>query len=195
MYSDNGIDTLLARLLPDRGMAVDVGANLSHGSNTLVLEEQGWTVLCIEPNPLLEAEGRMLRRLWRSVACGAKDAEKQTFYSCAGPCHASNSGLVERDGVKDVFQVSVRRLDRVLDEAGFTRLDLVTIDVEGYECQVLAGFTVDRWWPQVMVVETWLDDMDPPAGYTRHCRMDFDNVFVLDGSHAAKMASMENTNE
>jgi hypothetical protein len=44
-YSDNGVDEMLAPLVPSFGYACDVGAN--NGSlfnNTLALEKRGWLV-------------------------------------------------------------------------------------------------------------------------------------------------------
>ena len=167
------------------------------GSNTLWLEEKlNWIVLCIEPNPELEAHGRKLRRLWRQVACGAQDMEDQVFHAYGDFPHASYSSIScgaipEGDKLTIKSQVAVRRLDRVLEEAGFSRLDLLCIDVEGYEKEVLAGFTIERWKPQVMVVETWQDNMAVPHHYASLGRREVDNVFVRLGSRAAEMAKIE----
>ena len=177
-YSDNGVDNLLDYLgiLPGVGLACDVGANNGlFNSNTLHFEEQGWIVLCVEPNPLLAEEGRSRRRLWREVACSSEDGTA-TFFAVGANPYASSStiGL----GTGQPFEVQVLRLDRVLEEAGFTRLDYLTIDVEGHEKKVLAGFTIERWKPTVLVVETWVDDMETPVGYRRQERRQFDNVYI-----------------
>lgn len=192
-YSDNGVDSLIATLLEANpialGCAMDIGANNGHGgSNSLALEEQGWTVLCVEPNPLLAESGRACRRLWRQVACGAKDEESREFWAMGGGSYASSSALVLPSG--DVpygggapaenlrFKVQVRTADRLLEEAGFHRLDLLTIDVEGYENEVLAGFSIERWRPTYIIVESMKYQMAPPPGYTLQARLQFDNVFV-----------------
>jgi FkbM family methyltransferase len=186
MYSDNGVDDfLLSELAIDKGYACDVGANNGRsGSNTLLLEEKGWIVLCIEPNPLLETDGRGCRKLWRQVACGAVDEDEREFLSVGGHPYASYSGLELRYGGTSTTEISVkvRTLDRLLEEAGFPRLDLLTIDVEGYEDEVLKGFTVERWKPQFIVVED-CDGCSPlmkyaiPEGYEEMPRCHLDRIW------------------
>jgi hypothetical protein len=79
-------------------------------------------------------------------------------------------------------KVRVRTLDRLLEEAGFPRLDLLTIDVEGYEDEVLKGFTIERWKPQFIVVED-CDGCSPltkyqlPDGYEEMPRCHLDRIW------------------
>lgn len=162
-YSDNGVDAFIEPMLPETGYACDVGANLGdHYSNTFHLEEKGWTVLCVEPNPLLEEYGRSKRKLWRQVACGVGDVEEWPFTAYDAWPHAGHSSLGNESrygvpGTPQTFKVKIRRVDRLLEEAGFPALDFLTIDVEGWELEVLAGFTVERWNPGVIVFEDYLD--------------------------------------
>jgi len=186
-YSDNGVDEMLAPLVPSFGYACDVGAN--NGSlfnNTLALEKRGWLVLCVEPIPLLENDGRSCRKLWRQVACGAVDEEDREFMCFGSHPYASYSGLEMRyrDDVSQYirFNVKVRTLDRLLEEAGFPRLDVLTIDTEGYEDEVLKGFTIERWKPQFIVVEdcdgqSALTKYALPKGYEEMPRCHFDRVW------------------
>lgn len=185
-YSDNGVDDMLATLLPKFGYACDVGANDgAFNSNTLLLEQRGWLVLCIEPNPLLEPMGRMIRKLWRQVACGAVDEPVREFIAMGDAPWASYSALAKPPfGVKAAgeqrMDVQVLRLDRVLEEAGFPRLDLLTVDVEGWESEVMAGFTIERWKPQIIVLESWGDTLPDPVGYRRQGRYMYDNIYQRD---------------
>jgi FkbM family methyltransferase len=179
--STNGVPEFVAPLLPDLGCAVDVGAN--NGiflSNTLEFELSGWTVLCIEPNPLLVEEGRACRRLWRQVAAG--ETERIADFSSVDQYpYASNSGVEIRHGGAHLttsrHRVQMMRLDVILEQAGFHQLDLVTIDVEGYEPEVLRGLTLERWKPTILVVESLPDKIGPPAGYERIGRFEYDTVF------------------
>jgi len=189
-YSDNGVDLRVVELLAmPFGYACDVGANDgTFNSNTLVLEEMGWYVLCVEPNPHLAADGRMKRKLWREVACSDKDSEDEDFaIYTAGPKYASgsclgkfnrNTDLTTSDNVPPMTaKVVTRRLDRVLEEAGFPRLDFLTVDVEGWEDEVMAGFTVERWKPEIIVLESWTERVIPIEGYTVLEKRQFDNIY------------------
>jgi FkbM family methyltransferase len=178
-YSDNGVDRAIEQYLPEFGYAADVGANNgTFGSNSLCFEEKGWIVLCIEPNPLLEEDGRLKRRLWRTVACAAEDCEAHPFAAVGGAPYASSSALIRAGSPgPETAQVICRRLDRVLEEAGFPRLDYLTVDVESWEDEVMAGFTIERWKPTIIVLESWDDKQSVPAGYERIERRAFDNIY------------------
>lgn len=187
-YSDNGIDQRVAEIFDTHiGHACDVGANDGRfNSNTLSFEERGWTVLCVEPNPLLAESGRERRKLWREVACGAADEDCVDFGVC-GPMmpypSRSSLGTQPRDSggpAEKVVKVMVRTLDRLLEEAGFPRLDYLTVDVEGWERDVMAGFTVERWKPRVIVLEEWTDNAIVIPGYTVVERRLYDNLYVRD---------------
>jgi len=182
-YSDNQVDRIVAPLLPEFGYAVDVGAN--DGlilSNSLHFEDKGWYVLCVEPNPELAGVGRKRRKLWRELACGAEDHDAMPFTYYGGYPYASNSSLGPRHGYMSnhagiTSQVKVRRLDTLLEEAGFPRLDYLTIDVEGWEQEVLAGLSLDRWQPLVIVSEDLFGKYPSPPGYDEVGRYEFDRVF------------------
>ena len=58
------------------------------------------------------------------------------------------------------------RLQRILEEAGVTKVDALKIDVEGFEDRVLTGFFAEApqsLWPRAVVIEhlsknEWLKD-------------------------------------
>jgi FkbM family methyltransferase len=182
-YSGDGVDREIEPLLPEVGFACEVGANDGQFlSNTLYFEEKGWTVLCVEPNPELVKYGHARRKLWRQVAAGSEDAEDREFRFFGIHPYASNSSLCRPGVVEDVqfrsAMVVVRRLDRILEEAGFHRLDFLAVDVEGWEQEVMSGFTIERWRPKVIVLESWTDDQPAPPGYTRTARRQYDNIYL-----------------
>jgi FkbM family methyltransferase len=187
MGDDRWIVENLLDVLPQFGYAVDVGANDGiFASNTHWLEVAGWNVLCIEANPLLEEDGRKYRKLWRVAACGAEDIEQAPFTYCGGYPYPSASGLVidPRYGndasPMGTVQTVVRRLDRLVEEAGFPGLDYVSIDVEGYELEVLKGFDIERWKPKIIVCEDRDGTHQPPPGYHLAVRSVLDDIWVRD---------------
>ena len=52
-------------------------------------------------------------------------------------------------------------LDHILTESGVTVLDFATIDVEGFEASVLAGFDLGLWRPRVVLLEDNSRGLDP----------------------------------
>jgi hypothetical protein len=55
-------------------------------------------------------------------------------------------------------------VDRLLSEAGFPRLDLLSVDVEGTELDVLKGANIGRWAPRCIIAEH-LGDPSPISDY------------------------------
>jgi FkbM family methyltransferase len=191
-YSDNGLDKMLSDKidsgeLPKFGYACDVGASDgTNRSNTMFLEELGWLVLCVEPNPLLEEAGRKSRKLWRTVACGKVDEEAREFFLFGGYPYESNCSLEPRYCAKSPghsdMKVPVRTLNRLLEEAGFPRLDVLTVDVEGYEGEVLEGLSLEVWKPKIVALEdcdgaSFQTKYSLPENYTEQPRCHFDRIW------------------
>jgi len=151
------------------GYACDVGAvDGVFLNNTLQLEQRGWDVLCIEANPLYEKGLRLNRKNVLMLACGAENLDGQDFhvfevwpqnYTALSALKPAAPNKRPRNHAKDeemtVFKVNVRTLDWCLEQAGFPRLDVLCIDVEGGEGDVLDGFSIERWKPKVIVTEDW----------------------------------------
>jgi FkbM family methyltransferase len=174
-YSDWGEDDFLLAQFPPgfQGTAVEVGAYDGHThSITLLLEQAGWTCLCIEPNP---GPAKMLKKRRPFVieaACGPDNTEEADFY-----IHLDNpeahSGLRvvphhvwrPNPGAKfETVKVRVRTLDSCLEELGFDHLDVMAIDTEGTELDVLRGADLARWSPRFIVAESW-DKVTPITTY------------------------------
>lgn len=136
---------LADRLLEGGGTFVDVGANFGLFS-AYVARHEGVRVLAVEPDPV------NFLRLRRNCE-GLDPARCALVHGLAG----AESGLLpvsEPDprnrgkvriagpgaGAEDVsFHALAAPLDGILGAAGVDRIDLIKIDVEGYEWQVLAG--------------------------------------------------------
>lgn len=129
--------------------AVDVGANI--GCHTLTMAEavgEKGSVLSFEPNPITcEALARNINLNGFSNVkvynCALGDAEENAVLHLPrrGSVEATNMGLaslVPIDSSDDVA-VDVRTLDNVFRETDLKSVDLVKIDVQGFECKVLKG--------------------------------------------------------
>lgn len=163
----DGLDTTLERHLPARpGFFVEVGAHDGFtASNTYFLERfRGWRGVLVEPIPSLYE--RCVRERPRS-----------TVVNCAlvGDGHTREVSMVYRGPRSRVaghavpaapeydfldwergFTVTVpaRTLSSILDEAGATEIDLLVLDVEGYELEALRGLDLSRHAPALVLVET-----------------------------------------
>ena len=187
---NSGADVFVEPLLPAFGYACEVGANDGLlGSNTYGFEKnKGWKVLCVEPNPLLIEAGRSNRALWAAVACGSVKTQMEFVcvggypYSAASGFHVGEKHFPP-DGNARKFSVPVERLDDLLAQYEFPRLDLLSIDTEGHEMEVLRGIDLKKWKPTFIIAEEVnpepgeMDEYLQERGYIRVERKLFDNIY------------------
>jgi len=135
-------------------------------SNTYALEQRGWTGLCVEAHPEYVGMVRKNRPFSTVIHAAASDHSGGTLTFHADPrgdlstAAQPDEAALARDfgqwfeGFTQI-QVPVRTLDDMLAEADApVGMELVSIDVEGYELAVLRGFDLAHWKPRVLLLET-----------------------------------------
>jgi FkbM family methyltransferase len=125
-------------------------------SQTCALERARWGGVLVEPLPVLAERLRAERRAQVfQFACGppSRHGEHASFY-VAGPYSSlrRESILPEAD-LQSVIDVEIRTLDSIIEAARLERVDFVSIDVEGFEVDVLRGFDIPRWQPKLILIE------------------------------------------
>jgi FkbM family methyltransferase len=163
------------------GVFVEVGALDGFGaSNTWFFEkERGWSGLLIEPNPFeFNKMSNHPRDKSLKENCAISDIEQDIiFLSIEGPCNVL-SGIKEfynhqhMDRInrelnsykdypvghelysksKEIKMKSVR-LETLFDKYQITKIDLISIDVEGAEYQVLNSINFDKVDIDVFLIE------------------------------------------
>ena len=51
------------------------------------------------------------------------------------------------------IEVAVTTLDDLLDREGVEKIDLISMDIEGHELKALAGLDIERFQPELLVIE------------------------------------------
>ena len=155
---------LLERHLGHGKVFVDVGANI--GSYTVFAARHGASVVAVEANP------QTAEKLTFNVAANGFD-DVTIRNTAVGPredvlelwLEPSNCGFATF--VKDLttgqwagdwtpVKVRVQPLTAVLDDAGIRRIDILKLDVEGFEDRVLLPFlrhAEESLWPRVILLE------------------------------------------
>ena len=166
--------------------------------------ETGWRCIGIEPNPGFVALHRDCGNEVYQYAAADFTADDFDFvvaearanysdshlsahsYSSLGikPEYLSYKGGAIRNFNQSKIKVSVRRLDDILSShcPEVTRLDFIAIDVEGYELEVMKGFTPERYQTKVIVMENlfhkpeYSEYMDA-IGYKLHSRISYNYIY------------------
>lgn len=177
------------------GIFVEAGANDGLAqSNTLYLEKyQRWSGLLIEGVPELASACRKNR-----PACQVENAALVSADRPGSTVTMQYCGLmsVVRGAMKSVqeeeshiakgcalqqiatypLEAPARTLSSILNQHGFSRIDLLSLDVEGYELEALRGIDFSRHRPALMLVEaryrrdidTYLKPLYEPVAVLSH---------------------------
>lgn len=118
---------------------VDVGAYDGKTiSNTLLLEQMGWTGVCVEPHPVTINELRKNRKCVIENVAAHNTTGKATFkMSNLDPML---SGIISEG---QEVEVDTMTLDDILAKHRISSVEYLSIDTEGTECEVLEGLSID----------------------------------------------------
>jgi FkbM family methyltransferase len=195
-----------------KGVFVEVGANDGvRGSNTKLLELNGWRGFLIEPNQRLAEMCRVARPnsvVIEKAAVSEAQVGVIDFFEYRG----EHSNGDDYDGLSRVGQPSelehlalnggasrrvvpvvATTLDRILEAEKYQgKIDFVSIDVEGHELDVLTGFSLEIYNPRLLLVEDNSFGMNQAVlrhlrsrGYFRVHRTGVNDWFVRDSDRQA----------
>ena len=166
-YSQEGEDMILKRIFAgkERGFYVDVGAHHPRlFSNTYFFYKRGWRGINIEPNPDAIRAFQTDRERDINLQLGVSDhAEDLPYYCFDEPAlNTFDAELVKSRLATTSYKivgtcsVPVERLDHILREylPLNTRIDLLSIDVEGLDFAVLQSNDWQLFRPECVLVES-----------------------------------------
>lgn len=143
------------------GFYVELGAHDGLiQSNTAFLEfERGWSGVLIEPSPNAFAECKRNRPGSQcfSYACVNQD---YLYDFVEGDFNGSPMSSVDgkRCNSTNTIRVLAKPLSMILDLANIQQpIDLLSLDVEGYELNVLNGLCFKKYRPHYMLIEIYND--------------------------------------
>ncbi len=173
----NGMEAALDAIIDrDGGFFVEAGANDGFTqSNTYWLERfRAWRGLLVEPMPEQAGEARKSRRRSVVVECAlvAADYRQPTVRMRFGDLMSTVAGAQDADwaqrglalGWRDPYELDVpaRTLSSLLDEIAAPDIDLLSLDVEGFEAPALRGLDLARHAPRYVLVEIHDPEVNRP---------------------------------
>jgi len=171
--------SFLMRSVTKEDVILDVGAHI--GIHTVHLAKRGKFVIAVEPEPHnlsllkknIENQGVYDKVVILPFAVCDYNGESLLYL------HGSSGGHSLRPIGSRAIKVECRRLDSTLNTMGIDKVDVVKIDVEGFEEKVLAGLKGVFYLnpPRILVVEV---DINSPIIESIKKHYLYNNVIVLD---------------
>ena len=165
LYSVFAEEVIIRDFFQDRegGFYLDVGAAWAvTGSNTYYLEKNlGWTGIGVDALIDYAPEWAELRPKSKFVnfLVTDKSGGEGVFFksdtlglSSTSKWHAKG-GLFGGDEDPTEVRIPMITLNDLLDREGVEKIDLVSMDIEGHEPKAFAGFDIERFAPELLVVE------------------------------------------
>ena len=165
-YSQQGEDLVVNCLLQSNttGFYVDIGAHHPFRySNTHLFYQKGWRGINIDPRPGIMAEFKKHRPDDTNLELGiASHAGSLTYYMFSDPAvNSFDSETVKRFEVSGQFKllnqcsIPTRPLADILDEylPNGTTIDFLSVDVEGFDLQVLQSNNWVKYRPRLILAE------------------------------------------
>lgn len=164
---DRIIESLLKPFITYNGFYVDVGCNHPRFiSNTFLLYRRGWRGICIDANAALIKKYRYIRPRDEAVCALVSDKkEEKEFVELTNNVLSS----VETEHLEDwqskgqqviaKHRMQTCTLTEILDKNNApAMIDILSVDVEGYDWEALRSWDFERYIPRMIVVEA--DDFD-----------------------------------
>jgi FkbM family methyltransferase len=145
VYEPNSLEVILKNLTKD-AMFLDIGANIGCFSvaTAKLLEKQNISVIAIEASPSIftylkhNIEANLLTNVKAlNLAATEKDDSNINFYEA--PLDHFGMGSLGAQFNNSPIQVKTKTIDSIIKNEQINKVDLLKIDVEGYESSVLAG--------------------------------------------------------
>jgi len=163
LYSQHNEELIIRDFFQDRrdGFFLDVGCFTPIiYNNTAYLEKHlGWSGIAVDALPEYEARWKRRRpksKFFNYLITDHNDTV-EPFYRSELPGISSIRKPLKGPGGDDLtfeeIQVSTITLTRLLEQNGVSRIDFLSMDIEGAELLALAGFDIERFRPELACIE------------------------------------------
>lgn len=155
----------------ENGVYIEIGGNDGlFQSNTAHLEFfKNWTGILVEalPHKYVEMKKNRPKSICYNACLSDVNNEEVVFYDVNLMSFVKNSRKSEEQDLqwireaencqnikKNDMTMVTTRLENILKENPFEKIDFFSLDVEGYELNVLLGMNIDVFRPKYILIET-----------------------------------------
>lgn len=194
-YSQNGEDILLNSLFPEnyKGFYIDVGAHHPYRiSNTYLLFKRGWRGINIDANPESIKLFERARPKDKNIMAGVSEKEETlSYHMFSDPAVNTfsdkeadkwkNKNWIEYLGEKKIQALPLKTIFKENINRD-QKIDVLSIDVEGFDLKVLESNDWNKFSPKVVIVEAHdfiLENMHEHPLYLYLNKKEYKLVYVL----------------
>ena len=162
-FSFSGVDIILEKIFmhQPKGIYIDVGCQHPiKNNNTYLLYKKGWEGINVDLDKdnidLFNASRSKDNNFNKALSSDVNDVDLY-FYHKKSPINTINKRTSEfqKAKVSSIKKIKTDTLDNIILNTKYkdSSFDLLSIDVEGHELEVLKGFNLVKFSPNVIVVE------------------------------------------
>ena len=158
-YSNWGIDMMADDIFKkkDKGIYIDVGCHQPIlNNNTYRLYKRGWTGINIDLDfNTIDMFDFFRKRDLNIVAAISNKIEERNLYFFHNRSAINTLSEVQGFKAKEIRKIKTNTLNNIIENSKFKneKIDYISIDVEGYELNVLKGFNFKKYKPKLVVLE------------------------------------------
>ena len=196
-YSNWGLDMLADDFFKNKknGIYIDVGSHQPFlNNNTYRLYKRGWTGINIDLDFNTIDMFNFFRKKDVNIQTAISDKEEERDLFFFHNRSAINTlSVVSGSNSKEIKKIKTRSLNDVIEDSVFKnkKIDFVSIDVEGFELNVLKGFDLNKYKPDLIMIEFidtkikeyYLQNIDNILNSNIYIYMDKNNYKLINWIH------------
>ena len=160
-FSQGSMDLILGHIFKTKknGFYVDVGCQHPiKNNNTYLLYKKNWSGINIDLDAVNIDLFNYFRKNDTNVHAAVSDKVEEVdlyYYHQKSPINTLDKDVSLRQNAKveKKIKIQTNTLSNIFDELSVKKIDLLTIDVEGYELKILKGLNFEKYHPSVIIVE------------------------------------------
>ena len=159
VYSNWGLDILADDFFKNKknGIYIDIGCHHPFlNNNTYRLYKRGWVGINIDIDFNTKEMFDFFRKKDLNIQTAVSDKEEEKdlffFHNISSINTLSSSA---RANAKEIKRIQTRSLNHIIENSIFRnqKINFVSIDVEGFEMNVLNGFDLKKYKPDLILIE------------------------------------------
>tara|TARA_B100000953_G_scaffold139991_1_gene115880 strand:+ start:12 stop:764 length:753 start_codon:yes stop_codon:yes gene_type:complete len=158
-YSGGAQDLIINYFFKDKkkGIYIDVGCyHPYNGSNTKLLYDKGWSGINIDLDFHTIDFFNFVRKRDENINIAISDTEgEKDLYFFHNRSAINSLSEIRKKEAKEIRKIKTKTLNSVFENSKFKneKINLISIDVEGHEIEVLKSINLEKYAPEMVVIE------------------------------------------